>query len=311
MREAKTVLAIETQSLRKFYGRKRGIEDVSLAVRAGEVFGFLGPNGAGKTTTIRLLLGFMGPTAGGGKVFGLDIVRDSLAIRSRVGYLPSEANLYPHFRGREIVEFALAARGRRDCGRVTSLRDRLEIDLSLTVKQCSRGMRQKVAIVAALAADTEMYILDEPTTGLDPLVRHCVADLLREEAARGKTIFLSSHNLAEVESLCGRVAIIREGRLAAVDEVSTLRGVRVKRVSARFAGAAPELGDVAGVRRADRDGDWLTLQVSGDLRPLLAVLAGVDLLDLRVEDPTLEEVFLAHYNSHNHHDHAPLGGETR
>lgn len=288
--------AIEAAGLQKRYGRSRGIEEVTLAVRPGEIFGFLGPNGAGKTTTIRTLLGYLLPTDGSAQVLGLDIGRASLAIRRRTGYLPSEANLYPHMRGREMIDFALASRGRRDNGRVRELADRLEIDLSRRIKQCSRGMRQKVAIVAALAHDPELVILDEPTTGLDPLVQRTFADLMRAEAGRGKTVFLSSHNLAEVEALCQRVAIIREGRVVTVDEVDALRRMRIKRVSVRLSGDPPDLAGVPGVRAVRAHGEWLTLQAAGDLRPLLAVLAAAPLQDLRVEDPSLEEVFLDYYN---------------
>ena len=298
--------AIETAGLTKRYGQKRGIEDVSLTVKSSEIFGFLGPNGSGKTTTIRTILGLLVPTAGTAKVLGLDIRMDSLAIRNLAGYLPSDANLYPHMRGREIVDLALAVRGRRDNGRVQALRERLDIDLSRPIKHCSKGMRQKVAIIAALAHDPELLILDEPTTGLDPLIQHAFADLLRDEAARGKTIFLSSHNLAEVEALCQRVAIIREGRVVTVDEVAALRRVRVKRVAARFAGEPPHLDGLPGLRGVQRRGDSLTLQVTGDLRPLLSRLAGSDLQDLRIEDPSLEEVFLEFYN-HEFYNHA--GGE--
>ncbi len=327
---------IATVKLSKSYGRQRGIEDVTLTVEKGEIFGFLGPNGAGKTTTIRLLLGMLLRTGGTAHVFGLNVDRDTLAIRARTGYLPSDASLYPHLRGWDLVDFVLATRGLRDRSRARSLAGRLGVDLGLRVKQCSRGMRQKIAIVATLAHDPELLVLDEPSTGLDPLVQHVLADLLREETARGKTVFLSSHNLAEVESLCNRVAIIREGVVVKVDEVSSLRGMHFKTVTARFGTAAgsgggepgsggrPNFLTIPGVRLVEngsgpaagvRDhaggaaqSGWITLKVTGDLRPLLERLASSSLQDLRVEDPTLEEVFMQFYSGDSG---AGVGGEQR
>ena len=287
--------SITVTGLRKRYGRRRGVDDISLAVASGEIFGFLGPNGAGKTTTIRVLLGFLRPDGGSGCVLGRDIVRDSVAVRRHCGYLATDAHLYPYMTGQQAVDFALGVRGQRSGDRVRHLRDTLDVDLSRPIKHCSRGMRQKVALICALAADPEVLVLDEPTTGLDPLARRALADLLRQEADRGKAVLFSSHDLAEVENLCTRAAIVREGRVVVSDQVEAIRRSRHKVVSARFAGQPPDLADVAGVRSATVDSGALRLEVVGDLRPLLTRLAAADLVDLRVEDPSLEDAFFAVY----------------
>ncbi|MDI3317052.1 MAG: ABC transporter ATP-binding protein [Bacillota bacterium] len=287
---------IETRHLSKYYGGRRGVEDVSLEVERGEIFGFLGPNGAGKTTTIRLLLGFLRPSGGEARLFGLETRRHGLEIRRRTGYLPSDVSLYPNLRGREVVEFTLATRGLRAGRRVEELSRRLDVDLGLPVKQLSRGMRQKVALVAALAHEPELILLDEPDAGLDPLMQRTLEELLREEVARGRTVFLSSHHLAQVEALCHRVAVIREGRVVAVDEVASLRRMRLKRVQASFAQEPPSLEGLEGVRDVRREGRRLVFHVSGDLRPVLRRLAESELSDLSVEEPSLEEVFLAYFS---------------
>jgi ABC-2 type transport system ATP-binding protein len=288
--------AIEISGLTKDYGGGHGIRGVSLSVAQGEIFGFLGPNVAGKTTTIRTLLGFLLPTAGSARVLGFDIRRDGLEIRRRTGYLPSDSSLYPHLSGREIIALSLASRELRDDQRARDLAQRLEIDLSIRVKRCSKGMRQKIAIVAAMAHDPDLLVLDEPDTGLDPLVQRTLAALIREAAARGKTVFFSSHNLAEVEELCHRVAIIREGCVVAVDQVASLGQKRLKKVHATFSAPPGDLATIPGVRKLTLVDGGLSCEASGDLRPLLAALAAAPLTDLRVEDPSLEEAFLQFYD---------------
>lgn len=287
--------AISVQSMTRLYRNGRGIKDVSLTVNQGEVFGFLGPNGAGKTTLIRTLMGFMSPQAGRMEVLGLDARTRSLEVRRRVGYLPSDPALYDRFTAGQNIELALLLRGVRDRSRVKMLVDRLEIDLKRRLKSLSRGNKQKVAIVTALAHDPDLIILDEPTSGLDPLVQEVFAELIREEKARGKTVFMSSHVLSEVEALCDRVGVIRDGKIVAVSGVEDLRKQRIKYVVAQFEGAAPDPGMLPDVRDWQSDGNRVRFTQVGSIDSLVAALARYHLSDLTVTDPPLEEIFRAFY----------------
>jgi ABC-2 type transport system ATP-binding protein len=289
--------AIETRALTKFYGRQRGIVDLDLAVQRGEIFGFLGPNGAGKTTTIRTLLGFLHPTSGSATILGHDASRRSIAVRAVTGYLPAEVSLYPWMTGRELVEFALNARRCRAGTWLETLKARFPVDLDRRIRAYSRGLRQQLAVIAALAHDPELLILDEPTTGLDPLLKASFQELLGEERDRGKTIFLSSHILPEVEEVCDRVGIIREGRLVAVEEVSGLRQRRFKRVKAFFPGNPPDFAALPGVLDVHAEPNGLAFQVQGDIRPVLAALGQSNVTDVEITDPTLEEIFLQFYGT--------------
>jgi len=286
---------IRTEGLTKHYGRSIGIEDLSLNVRRGEILGFLGPNGAGKTTTIRLLLGFIHPTSGRAEVLGRDIVAASVDIRRSVGYLPGEVSLYPNLNGRQLVGLSARVRGGFDLGRADRLARRLEADMERRIRQCSRGMRQKVALVLALAHDPDLLILDEPTSGLDPLVQQTVLDLLREERERGRTVFFSSHNLPEVESICDRVAVIREGRLIVLDSVENLVQHKHKRVRVAYTGEPPDLEGLEGVDFLSAESGRLELRYQGDVNRLLERLARSRLTDLLVSEPSLEQVFFTFY----------------
>lgn len=287
--------AIQVEGLTRLYRNGRGVRNIDLAVGRGEVFGFLGPNGAGKTTLIRTLLGFLRPQAGRAHILGLDALALSRAVRARVGYLPSDPALYDFLTVQQNVDFALAVRGVRDHSRVEQLADRLEVDLRRRLKSLSRGNKQKVALLIALAHDPDLIILDEPTSGLDPLVQEVFAELIREEKARGKTVFMSSHVLSEVEALCDRVGIIRDGQIVAVDQVEHLKKQRVKHVTAEFRTTAPDLSAVPGVRDLEVRDRKVRFTFHGPLDPLLGALAGTDLVDLTVADPPLEEVFRAFY----------------
>ena len=306
--------ALTTTGLTKAYGRASGrvrlpgrgstglvraLEDLSISVKSGEIFGFLGPNGAGKSTTIRLLLGFIHPSAGGGTVLGLDIVRDSVAIRSRVGYLPGGIALYDSLSGERLLDYLGELTGRPSVRRA-ELVDRLELSsrtLARPVRDYSRGMRQKMGIIQALQHDPELAILDEPTEGLDPLMQRSFYAILDDLKAAGRTIFFSSHVLSEVERVCDRVAIVRHGRLVALQDVASLLEHRKRNVELRAAdGDLPALEGIAGVSGIGRSADGrLTCQLEGDVGPFLAAIAGHRITDLTIEPAHLEEAFLELY----------------
>jgi ABC-2 type transport system ATP-binding protein len=263
------VAVIEAENLTKFYGSERGIEDVSLRVEAGEVFGFLGPNGAGKTTTIRTLLDLLHPSRGSARIFGLDSRRDSVAIRARLGNLPGDFGYGKHASGREALTLLARLRGVADLARAEQLARRFRADLERPLGQLSRGNRQKVGLILAVFHRPELLILDEPTSGLDPLMQEEFLALVGEERERGCAVFLSSHELDEVERVCDRVGIIRGGRLIAVERIADLLGKTLDRRRVKVEFAEPvDLGDV---------------------RAIPGVTAA------EFAHPTLEEVFLTYY----------------
>jgi ABC-2 type transport system ATP-binding protein len=289
---------IETDRLTKRYGDARGIEDVSLTVLDGEVFGFLGPNGAGKTTTIRTLLDLLHPSSGSARLFGLDSRRDSLAIRARLGNLPGEFACDPRRTGREVVSLLAALRGMDDLGRAEALAERFHADLDRPVGHLSRGNRQKIGLIQALFHAPEFLILDEPTGGLDPLMQEQFHLLVAEERERGATVLLSSHDLEEVERLCDRVAIIRDGRLIAVEHVADLTARRFRHATVEFAGAADpiELRALHGVSDVEIDGRTAHFGVeAGALDSVVKALAKHEIVDLELAHPSLEEIFLTFY----------------
>ncbi len=289
---------IETDRLTKRYGTARGIEDVSLSVRRDEVFGFLGPNGAGKTTTIRTLLDLLHPTSGSARLFGLDSRRDSLAIRARLGNLPGEFACDPRRTGREVVALLAALRGMDGLGRAPELAERFHADLDRPVGHLSRGNRQKIGIIQALFHSPELLILDEPTGGLDPLMQEQFHLLVGEERDRGATVFLSSHDLEEVERLCDRVAIIRDGRLVAIEHVADLTARRFRHATVTVADAIDgrELRAIDGVRDVVIHGRQVRFGVEATaLDDLVKVLARHEIVDLELARPSLEEIFLTFY----------------
>jgi len=289
--------AITTTGLTKHYGPIRALDALDITVREGEIFGFLGPNGAGKSTTIRLLLGFLRPTSGEGRVLGLDSVRDSVAIRARIGYLPGGVALYDSLTGEEILDYLGELSGRPPVRR-KELCDRLELlpqTLRRLVRDYSRGMRQKIGIVQALQHEPELAILDEPSEGLDPLMQRAFYDILDVLKNEGRTIFFSSHVLSEVERVCDRVAIVRRGRLVAVEEIAALLARRMRKVDMRLAGTPPRLEDVPGVLNIMIADGRLTCQVEGDIRPFLAAIVDAPIVDLTIEPAHLEDAFLELY----------------
>jgi ABC-2 type transport system ATP-binding protein len=294
------VSAIETRGLSKRYGRSGealALDDLTIDVVEGEIFGFLGPNGAGKSTTIRLLLGFLHPTAGSGSVLGLDMIRDSVEIRRRAGYLPGGIAFWDGSTGERLLDELAALSGRPPIRRA-DLADRLELSertLRRRVRDYSRGMRQKLGIIQALQHDPELAILDEPTEGLDPLMQRAFYDILDDLRAAGRTIFFSSHVLSEVERVCDRVAIVRAGRLVALEEVPALLARRKRNVELRLTGPAPSLEGVAGVSEVHLGEGRLTCRLEGDVGPFLAAIAGAPIHDLTIEPSSLEEAFLEFY----------------
>ena len=300
--------AIATEGLTKRYGHRgphppgeggviEALTDLSIEVREGEVFGFLGPNGSGKTTMIRLLLGYLHPTAGRAWVLGLDTERDGLAIRSRVGYLPGGIALYDTMSGLDLLDY-LCRLYRRPPTRRGALADRLEMSaatLRRPVRDYSRGMRQKMGVIQALQHDPELAILDEPTEGLDPLMQRAFYDILAELKHEGRTVFFSSHILSEVERVCDRVAIIRRGRLVALQEIGQLLDSRKRHVEMRLTGPAPSLAGVPGVSGIHVTDGLVTCQLEGDVRPFLAAIDGAAIRDLTIEPAHLEEAFLEYY----------------
>jgi len=288
---------IRTEKLTKSYGSHRGIIDVDLSVEQGEVFGFLGPNGAGKTTTIRTLLDLIRPTSGKAYVFDIESSVDPVAIHRRVGYLPGEFALYDRLTGQQTLEYFGNLRGGVDRVYQASLIERLDLDPSRRFREYSKGNKQKVGLVAAVQHRPDLLILDEPTAGLDPLVQQTFFGILRELIAEGRTAFLSSHILSEVEKSCDRVAIIREGRLVKLDTVEGLRDLAHHQVELRFSGPVPaaEFEALPGVSEVTVDDHVLRMRVSGAITPVVQAAARYELLDFVSREPSLEETFLAQY----------------
>ncbi|MDI6874092.1 ABC transporter ATP-binding protein [Candidatus Solincola sp.] len=288
---------ILTEGLTKYYGRARGVRDLNLEVRRGEVFGYLGPNGAGKTTTIRLLLDLIRPSAGRAEVLGMDVRSRSVEIRRRVGYLPGEPVLYENLTGEEFLRFLGNLRGGVDRGYVSLLAERLECDLDRPIRTLSRGNRQKLAILQAFIHRPELLIMDEPTSGLDPLMQNEFHRLVRETAGEGTTYFISSHNLPEVERMCDRVGMIREGTLVAVDEVEALKRKALRRLEIHFANPVSprDFRDIPGVRDLRLEDRVLTCTVTGSVDALVKAVARFEVLNVVSPEVGLEEIFLEMY----------------
>lgn len=284
--------AIKIENLTKYYGKARGIEQVSLTVGEGEFFGFIGPNGAGKSTTIRTLLGLIKPASGRASVCGMDIVKDREQILARTGYLPSEAMIYSGMRVRDVLKLSADLR-KEDCREnAYSLCERLQLDTNRKVEELSFGNRKKVGIVCALQHDPKLLILDEPTSGLDPLMQKEFFDILRERNKNGTTVFLSSHILSEIQHNCARAAIIREGRIIACDSVEVLSQTSARRVTVH---GSVTLDGLTGVRDRKEEAGSVSFLYSGNMNDLLQVLAAGDISDLSVSEPDLEEIFMHYY----------------
>ncbi len=289
--------AISTNGLTKDYGGGRGLFDLDLDVAEGEVFGYLGPNGAGKSTTIRALMGLIHPTQGSATIFDLDSQHDSVAIKRFVGYSPGELPQFGGLRGRDIVGHFSDLRGGVDAARVREICERFDLDLGLKFREYSSGNKRKLAIVLAFMHRPRLLILDEPSSGLDPLNQQELFKLIAEAKADGATVFLSSHVLSEVEHVCERVGIIRHGRLVKVGRLEELHEMHVRKVDVEFAGPAqPQLiANLPGVEDVQSNQRHVTFTARGSFEPLLDALAGQHVVNLSSHEPSLEEVFLTYY----------------
>jgi ABC-2 type transport system ATP-binding protein len=291
---------IKTERLTKSYGEHRGIIDLDLEVAEGEIFGFLGPNGAGKTTTMRVLLDLIRPTSGRAEVFGIETTADPVAIHRRVGYLPGEFDMYDRLTGAQTIAYFGNLRGGVDKAYVAELIELLDLDPSRRFKEYSKGNKQKVGLIVALQHRPDLLILDEPTAGLDPLVQQTFFGLVREARGAGRTIFLSSHIIDEVDRTCDRVAIIREGRLVQVDTIEAIRELSFHHVELTFGGpvAAAVFDGLAGVSDVVVEGDVVRMRVTGPMGPLMTAAAQHGIVDVVSREPNLEDVFLAQYGDH-------------
>jgi len=287
--------AIRTEGLSKRYGSADALIGLDLEVAQGEVVGYLGPNGAGKTTTIRLLLGLARPTAGRAEIFGLDCQRQTVQAHRRLAYVPGEASLWPSLTGSETIHLLGRVQGRVDTAYRDELIQRFELDPSKKVRAYSKGNKQKILLIAAMMTRPDLLVLDEPTSGLDPLMEQAFRRSVAEARDAGQTVFLSSHILSEVEALCDRVGILREGRLVEMGTLAEMRHLSALTVEATFDGVPPDLAGVTGVKRAVVDGRHVHLQVQGSIEPLVEALARTGVRELLSREPSLEELFLAQY----------------
>jgi ABC-2 type transport system ATP-binding protein len=287
---------IEITDLKKSYGKFRGIENVSFTVEEGEVYGFIGPNGAGKSTTIRTLLALIHPTAGQATVWGKDCIAHAADIAKDVGYLPSESSYYENMNAKEYLGYAAALYGINATNRIDELSGRLNLDTSRRVSDLSFGNKKKVGIVAALLHSPKLIILDEPTSGLDPLVQQTFFEILQEENRKGATILFSSHVLSEVQKICGRVAIIKEGKIINIQKISELRKNGYKRIALTTELPIPNgYFDMPGIASYSEDGTDASFLFMGNVNDILDSLQKLQITDLFIEEPTLEEIFLHYY----------------
>jgi ABC-2 type transport system ATP-binding protein len=288
---------LEIKSLTKWYGSVCAVDDVSFDIEHGEIFGYLGPNGSGKTTTIRIFLDFIRASAGRARLFGFDSHVHSSKIKSRIGYVPGEYGIYEEMRGFEYLRFFGALRGHQK----PQLRDRLieifNLDISKRTKSYSHGTKQKLAVVQAFMHDPELLILDEPTIGLDPLMQQRFYELLMEMKNRGKTIFLSSHILSELEKVCDRVGILREGKLVAIHEISEIKKIRLKSIEISFKQEVNKsVFRLDGVRKVEKDGKTIQLWVDSNINSILRTISEYPVENISFRDASLEDIFMEYYS---------------
>ena len=286
---------IGVTNLTKYYGKARGIVDVSFSVEEGEIFGFIGPNGAGKSTTIRLLLSLIHPTSGSATVFGKDVVTRGPEIRRDIGYLPSEVYYYEGMKVIDLLKYS-ASFYEGDCTkRMQEMSEIMELEMNRRISDLSYGNKKKVGIVQGLLHSPKLLFLDEPTSGLDPLMQRKFFNLIRAENARGVTVFFSSHILGEVQRLCTRVGIIREGKIAEISDIRTLQQNNYKKVAVTAAGLNPAFFDLPGVTNVQSDDGAVRFFFKGDINAVLRKISGIPVTDVTIEEPTLEEIFMHYY----------------
>jgi ABC-2 type transport system ATP-binding protein len=296
--------AIHTVALSKRYGGTVALDGLNLTVDAGEVYGYLGPNGAGKTTTIRLLLGLHRPSAGHAELFGIDAWGDPVDAHRRVAYVPGEPFLWPSLTSAETFELLARLRGGTDVAYRGLLIERFQLDVDKKIRALSKGNRQKVQLIAALASRADLLLLDEPTAGLDPLMEVAFRESVIEAKQRGQAIFLSSHILSEVEALCDRVGILRDGRLVDEGTLAELRHLSAQTIEVSFDGPPPHLESIPGVHVTNAGANALRIEVSASIGPLLAELAKHPVIAMTSREPSLEEIFLHHYDDSDSHVHS-------
>jgi ABC-2 type transport system ATP-binding protein len=289
---------IDITDLTKFYGKARGIGNVNLEIAEGEIFGFIGPNGAGKSTTIRILLNLIFPTRGSARIMGMDVIKETKEIKRHIGYIPSDANAYSSMDVEEFLTYCIGFyKVMNGSQRIAELSELFELDTKRKISELSMGNRKKVSIVQSLLHSPRLLILDEPTNGLDPLMQSKFFDLLREENKKGMTIFFSSHILNEVQMLCKRVAIIKEGKIIKVEDIETLRKKQLKKIHIEFVDQM--IGEkfmIAGIEKVIlRAGNQLSFLYSGEINELIALLSGNKMANLTIEEPSLEEIFMHYY----------------
>lgn len=287
----------------KFYGRERGLLNLSLEIRSGEVFGYLGPNGSGKTTTMRLLLDFIRPSHGKAAILGMDTRTNSVAIKRRVGYLPGDLGMYENLTGRELLIYLSNLRGRIDWIYTESLAERLALDLSRKIRVLSKGNKQKLGLVQAFMHKPELLLLDEPTSGLDPLIQQEFYRMVSDATFEGRTVFLSSHVMAEVERIADRVGIIREGQLVLEEEVSTLKDKAIRQFELHFAGPVPTDAFIglSGIRDVRGENNILHCTVEGSVDALIKAAAHFEVTNIHTYEPDLEDIFLSYYGEDGDH----------
>jgi ABC-2 type transport system ATP-binding protein len=289
--------AVRTEGLTKRYDETLALDALDLVVQPGEVYGYLGPNGAGKTTTIRLLLGLLRPTDGRAELYGVDAWHDAVTAHRRLGYVSAEPSLWPGLTGAETLDFLARVRGGADTAYRDQLVERFQLDTSKKIRALSHGNRQKVQLIAAFASRADLLILDEPTGGLDPLMEMVFRETVKEAKENGQTVFLSSHILSEVEAVCDRVGILRQGRLVDQGRLADLRHLSAQTVEVTFDGQVPNLPPLPGIEVAVAGPNALRFEVSGSVAPLLKALADYAVVSLESRAPSLEEIFLHHYEN--------------
>ncbi len=294
--------AIRLDKLTKYYGKNRGIKDLSLEVEEGEFFGFIGPNGAGKSTTIRTMLGLISANSGSGEILGMDISRESTRLLADVGYLASETNFYDRMKVKDVIKLSADLRGVDTSKEAESLVERLSLDVNKRISELSLGNRKKVGIVCALAHKPKLCILDEPTSGLDPLMQKEFFKILQERNKEGATIFLSSHILSEVQEYCKRAAIIKDGSLVAIGDINKLSNTSAKSIRINGIDSLPEslltgARNVSKKNAASDEDKQVTFLYSGEINMLIRELAKLSITDIAINEPDLEEVFMHYYES--------------